>query len=327
MSIIEVENISKKYETYSYGKGLGGILKGLIRREKKITNAVNDISFSVEQGESVAYIGPNGAGKSTTLKMLSGILEPTAGKIRVCDIDPYKKRQIHAKNIGVIFGQRSQLRWDIPAIDSLNLMSYIYNIDRTKYKKRLDLFEDILEFGSFVNKPVRQLSLGQRVRIDFAAALLHNPQILFLDELTIGLDVIAKEKIRNFVKYVNKESKVTVILTTHDMVDIEKICNRVILIDKGIIKFDDIIRIFEKTYGTNRLIKVEFISEQDAEQFDFKQSQVSKIELNNNAATFSFDKGIPVKQLIGELNDRIEIKDFSIMDEDIESVVRRVYQQ
>lgn len=327
MSIIEVENISKKYETYSYGKGLGGILKGLIRREKKITNAVNDISFSVEQGESVAYIGPNGAGKSTTLKMLSGILEPTAGKIRVCDIDPYKKRQIHAKNIGVIFGQRSQLRWDIPAIDSLNLMSYIYNIDRTKYKKRLDLFEDILEFGSFVNKPVRQLSLGQRVRIDFAAALLHNPQILFLDEPTIGLDVIAKEKIRNFVKYVNKESKVTVILTTHDMVDIEKICNRVILIDKGIIKFDDIIRIFEKTYGTNRLIKVEFISEQDAEQFDFKQSQVSKIELNNNAATFSFDKGIPVKQLIGELNDRIEIKDFSIMDEDIESVVRRVYQQ
>lgn len=326
MSIIEVENISKEYETYSYGKGLKGVLKGLIIREKKITNAVNDISFSVEQGESVAYIGPNGAGKSTTLKMLSGIMEPTAGKIRVCDIDPYKKRKIHAKNIGVIFGQRSQLRWDIPAIDSLNLMSYIYNIDRTEYKKRLDLFEGILEFGSFVNKPVRQLSLGQRVRIDFAAALLHNPQILFLDEPTIGLDVVVKEKIRNFVKYVNEESKVTIILTTHDMVDIEKICNRVILIDKGIIKFDNSIRRFEKTYGTNRLMRIEFITEPDAEQFDFKQSQVSKVEVDNNIATFSFDKAIPVKQLIGELNDRIEIKDFSVMDEDIESVVRRVYQ-
>lgn len=327
MAIIEVNNISKDYVTYSYEKGIKGMLKGLVKREKQITKAVSNISFSVEKGESVAYIGPNGAGKSTTLKMLSGILEPTSGMVKVCDIEPYKNRQTYAKKIGVIFGQRSQLRWDIPAIDSLKLMSHIYNVDSVEYKKRMEVFDDILEFGSFINKPVRQLSLGQRVRVDFAAALLHNPEILFLDEPTIGLDVVAKEKIRNFIKYVNEESNVTIILTTHDMVDIEKICNRVILIDRGTLKFDDSIKKFEKTYGTNRLISVEFISEQDALQFDFANSQVRKINVANNSATFLFTKAVPVKQLITELNDRIEIRDFSVKDEDIESVVRRVYQQ
>lgn len=327
MSIIEVDNISKEYVTYSYGKGIKGVLNGLVAREKKITTAVSNISFAVEKGESVAYIGPNGAGKSTTLKMLSGILEPTSGTERVCDINPYKNRQVYAKKIGVIFGQRSQLRWDIPAIDSLNLMSHIYNVDYKEYKQRMELFDDILEFGSFINKPVRQLSLGQRVRVDFAAALLHNPEILFLDEPTIGLDVVAKEKIRNFIKYVNEESKVTIILTTHDMVDIEKICNRVILIDNGKLKFDDSISKFENTYGTNRLINVEFISKQDAHQFDFTNNQAHKIDTTNNSATFMFDKSISVKSLIAELNDKIEIRDFSVTDEEIESVVRRIYQQ
>lgn len=327
MAIIEVNNISKDYVTYSYGKGIKGVLKGLVKREKQTTNAISNISFSVERGESVAYIGPNGAGKSTTLKMLSGILEPTSGMVSVCGMEPYKNRQMYAKKIGVIFGQRSQLRWDIPAIDSLKLMSYIYDVDRGEYKKRMELFDDILEFGSFINKPVRQLSLGQRVRVDFAVALLHNPEILFLDEPTIGLDVVAKEKIRNFIKYVNEERNVTIILTTHDMVDIEKICNRVILIDKGTLKFDDSIKEFEKTYGTNRLINVEFVSELDAFQFDFADPQVCKIETSNNSATFMFNKFVPVKQLITELNNRIEIRDFSVIDEDIESIVRRVYQQ
>lgn len=324
MSIIEVKNLSKDYETYYYKKGVTGIIHGLFRREKKICHAISDISFHIEKGESVAYIGPNGAGKSTTIKILSGILEPTDGDVQVCGIQPYKNRKVHAKNIGVIFGQRSQLWWDIPAVDSLNLMSYLYDIDKAEYKKRYKKFEELLEFRSFVNKPVRQLSLGQRVRIDFAAALLHNPKIVFLDEPTIGLDVVAKDRIREFVKYMNEECGVTVILTTHDMNDVEKICKRVILINEGTKKFDGSLNSFCDTYKQQRILNVSFNSIEEAQKIELTNAK--KIKTVENSAEFIVNSDVKLNNLISQINVKAAIVDFRVKDEEIESVVRRVYQ-
>lgn len=322
MSLIEVDNVSKDYIIYKNQNGVLNNIKGMFKRDKKVFKAIKDINFNVEKGEAVAYIGPNGAGKSTTIKILSGILQPTCGSVKICDIEPYNKRRQHAKNIGVIFGQRSQLWWDIPAIDSLNLLSYMYKIDRDTYNKRIKDFDDFLEFGDFINKPVRQLSLGERMRIDFAAALIHSPDILLLDEPTIGMDVVAKDRVREFVKWINAEKHVTVLLTSHDMQDIQEICNRVIMIDKGTIHYDGTMELFCKKHQKKRFINIEL---QNLKEANIVKEKFDVIKENDNIITIVIDNTCSVKEVLFAINDLVDIKDISVQNESIEEIVRNVF--
>ena len=254
--IIEVTGVKKFYKIAKREKGFFQTLKTLFRREYEIKKAVNDISFSIKKGEIVGFIGPNGAGKSTTIKMLSGILYPDAGKVVVNGYIPWKQRKQYVKNIGVVFGQKSQLNWDLPLIERFELMKYIYRIPQKKYEENLEKFTKLLDMESFINQPVRQLSLGQRMRGDIVAALLHSPEIVFFDEPTIGLDVVAKEKIREFIKYMNQTEATTIIFTTHDMQDIEKVCERLIIIDLGKKIFDGSIEEIKQKYANSKSIEI-----------------------------------------------------------------------
>ena len=238
MALIEARGLTKEFRIFRRREGVMGAFRDLFQRDYMTLRAVDGIDFVVAEGEMVGYIGANGAGKSTTIKMLTGILVPTAGSVNVNGFIPYKEREKYTRGIRVVFGQRSQLWWDIAVIESFKLLRRIYNVSQEEFKARLKKFDDILEFGSFLHLPVRKLSLGQRMRCDLTAALLHNPAILFLDEPTIGLDVLGKAKIREFLKEINSESKTTVILTTHDLGDIEALCPRVAIIDKGKMLYD-----------------------------------------------------------------------------------------
>ncbi len=238
MPLISVTHLVKEYKTYDRREGLSGAFMDLFHREYRTLRAVDDISFDIERGEMVGYIGANGAGKSTTIKMLCGILFPTSGKIIVDGRIPVKEREAHVRNIGAVFGQRSQLWWDLAAGESLRLLARIYGIGKDEFAARMAEFEDVLHLEDFLKTPARKLSLGQKMRCELAASLIHNPKIVFLDEPTIGLDVAVKQSIREFVKRINRERGVTVILTTHDLRDIEELCSRVFIIDKGKQVFD-----------------------------------------------------------------------------------------
>ena len=239
MSYIIVDDISKTFKVAKRNSGLKSALKSFIKREYSIVEAVKNVSFEIDEGEIVGYIGPNGAGKSTTIKMLSGILLPTAGSITVDGLNPFEDRKNYVSNIGVVFGQRSQLAWDIPAEDTFDLLKDIYKLDNEKYQNTKSELIKLLNIEEVIKKPVRSLSLGQRMRCEIAASLLHEPKILFLDEPTIGLDAASKKIVRDFILKINKERKVTVILTTHDMTDIETLAKRIILIWKGEIRYND----------------------------------------------------------------------------------------
>lgn len=256
MSFIEVKHVSKSFKVVKRDKGLKNALKSFFKRKYIIVAAACDINFSIEKGEIVGYIGPNGAGKSTTIKMLSGILLPDQGSIRVGNLDPAKDRKKYVKNIGVVFGQRSQLWWDIPANDTFELLKDMYDIDNLKYEKTKNELVKLLDLERIINIPVRQLSLGERMRLEIAASLLHEPEILFLDEPTIGLDAISKKIVREFIKKLNQTFKTTVILTTHDMSDIEALAKRIILIGKGKILYDGTLQKLKNKYGNNKMIKV-----------------------------------------------------------------------
>jgi len=238
MPLIHVKNLVKEYKTYDRREGVSGAVLDLFFRDYKILRAVDDVSFDIERGEMVGYIGANGAGKSTTIKILCGILFPTSGEITVDGRSPFKDREAHVRNIGAVFGQRSQLWWDLAAGESLHLLGKIYGLTDAQYAERMEEFEQVLKVKDFLKTPARKLSLGQKMRCELAASLIHNPQIIFLDEPTIGLDVTVKQSIREFVKRINKERGVTVILTTHDLRDIEELCSRVLIIDKGKKVFD-----------------------------------------------------------------------------------------
>ena len=228
MPIITVEHLSKHFKVYKRRTGFWGNLSSTVSRQHDIIKAVDDVNFTLERGELVGYIGANGAGKSTTIKMLTGILVPTSGHIDVMGLTPYRHRRENTRRIGVVFGQRTQLWWDLPVIDSFELLKHIYEIPQNLYKQNLEFFSELLQLQPFLSTPVRRLSLGQRMRCDLTAALLHNPEILYLDEPTIGLDVVAKEQVRQFLRQVNAERQVTVILTTHDLNDVEQVCQRLI---------------------------------------------------------------------------------------------------
>ena len=249
MAMIRVENLVKTYNIIQKESGLFGYFKNLIKPKYKEFDAVKGINFSIEEGELVGYIGENGAGKSTTIKMLTGLLTPTSGKVVVNNIEPYKKRIENNKNIGAVFGQKTQLWWDLPVIESFRLIKKMYKIPEGEYRKNLKKFTEILELDELLEKQVKNLSLGQKMRCEIAAAFLHNPKIVYLDEPTIGLDVFVKENIRKFIKEINKEKNVTVILTTHDLKDIEDVCDRIILLDKGQIIYDGSKQKFKDTYG------------------------------------------------------------------------------
>ena len=289
-NIIEVDGVKKYYKIAKREKGFFQTVKHLFHREYEVRKAVDDISFSIKKGEIVGFIGPNGAGKSTTIKMLSGILYPDAGTVKVNGFIPWKQRKQYVKNIGVVFGQKSQLNWDLPLIESFELMRYIYRIPKKKYEENLEKFTKLLDMESFINQPVRQLSLGQRMRGDIVASLLHSPEIVFFDEPTIGLDVVAKEKIREFVKYMNETEQTTIIFTTHDMQDVEKVCERLIIIDLGKKIFDGSIDEIKQKYANSKSIKIQL---EDGEKQIKMEPEIESIirDIYEGKVSLSTDEG------------------------------------
>lgn len=325
MSFIEVNNISKAYRINKRQKGIPGMVANLFVPKYERKQAVKDVSFRIEKGDMVGFIGPNGAGKSTTIKMLSGILHPDSGEIRVNGFVPYKQRKDYVSSIGVVFGQRSQLQWDLPVIDSFELLKAIYRIPQEKYDKNLNRFVEMLDMGSFLQQPVRQLSLGQRMRADIVAALLHSPEIVFFDEPTIGVDVVGKETIRNFIKELNQEDKVTMLFTTHDMQDIEKVCEKLIVIDKGEKIYDGSLLGIREKYGTTRQLDVEFADiEQVAPITNVEMLELD--ELDGRKKRFVFEnKQVQINELMNYLLQTYRVKDISISEPEIESIIRKIY--
>lgn len=323
MSLIEVENLRKDYRINVRKKGLTGAICSILIPEYKIKKAVDGISFQIDRGQMVGFIGPNGAGKSTTVKMLTGILCPTSGTISINGLSPHKDRKKNAFKIGVVFGQRTQLWWDLAAVDTFDLLKYIYKIPEKTFRKNMEIFNELLGINEFMHQPVRQLSLGQRMRADIAAALLHDPEIVFFDEPTIGLDVVAKEKIRNFIRFINKEKMTTMLFTTHDMMDIEKTCQRMIIIDKGVIMYDGTVEHIKDKYGTYRTLVVEF--SQRYSGINIPDVEVVKEKDNKKWFRFKKDK-LQVSNLIYGLTQEYGIEDLTIEEPEIDDVIREIYQ-
>lgn len=323
--MIKVNNLSKTYRVTKLSTGRFATLKSLVHPEYEERRAVDNISFTVNDGEIVGYIGRNGAGKSTTIKMLSGILVPTSGEVKVNGLIPHKDRKEHLRGIGVVFGQKTSLWWDVPVIDSLNLLKEMYRVDNARFKKNLDMFVDLLDLGPFLEQPVRQLSLGQRVRADLAAALMHDPKILFLDEPTIGVDVVAKERLREFITEINRERNVTVLMTTHDVVDMEKLVKRVMVINAGHLIYDGNIHGLRKRYGTQRRMEIQF--EGALPILTLPEVVTEKLEDGRLAVMFD-QHTYTVDEVLANLRKSgSPIRDILIQDTDIEQIVRNIYQE
>lgn len=324
-NLIDVNGISKAFRIHKSGSGFAGAVKDIFHPTYELKKAVDDVSFSIKEGEMVGFIGPNGAGKSTTVKMLSGILYPDSGEIQVAGYIPYKQRKEYVANIGVVFGQKSQISWDLSPLDSYEVIRHIYRIPPKKYKENLERYTELLDMGSFLHQPVRQLSLGQRMRADIAAALLHSPKIVFFDEPTIGIDVVGKEKIRKFIKTLNQTDNITMIFTTHDMQDIEKTCERLIIIDGGKKLYDGSLENVRKGYVSSRIIEAEF--ESLPISLDLPHTVVSDVENNalKKLISFSTDE-VSVNQLMTALMNTHNIKDLSIREPEIDAIIRDIYE-
>ncbi|MGR4065796.1 MAG: ATP-binding cassette domain-containing protein [Vulcanimicrobiaceae bacterium] len=320
--IIQTRDLRKVFRTVKRASGGLGALRTLFSREYEDRVAVADVTMALQPGELVGYIGPNGAGKSTTIKMLTGILVPTSGGLEVAGIVPYEHRKENGRNIGVVFGQRSQLYWDLPLRESFELLRAIYAIPRDRYRQNLKEFVDLLQMEDFLNTPVRQLSLGQRMRGDFAAAMLHDPKIVYLDEPTIGLDVVAKEAIRQFIAGVNEARGTTVILTTHDLADVERLCRRIILIDRGTIIYDGDVERIKTEYGRYRTLVLRFAQPVERPQLD--GAELTAVE--GTTARFRFDRNVArPDMLIRQAGDRYSVEDVTIEEPELESIIRRIY--
>jgi len=323
MNAIEVTDLWKVYEIKQHRKGLMGGLHDLIRPHIIEKPAVRGINFSIQQGETVGYIGPNGSGKSTTIKMLTGILTPTRGQVIVRGVEPNRQRQANAAHIGAVFGQRTQLWWDLAIRESFDLFRHIYRIPAQRFKDNVDRMYNLLQLHSFDSTPVRQLSLGQRMRAEIACAFFHDPAIVYLDEPTIGLDVIAKEQIRAFLRDINRELNTTIILTTHDMEDIEQVCNRLIMIDDGHIIFDGGMQQFMDTYGTERMLSIEL----ESQVSDFYVEGAKVVANEGKQVRIMFNKAdISASRLIGQLTERYSVKDCQLQEPKIEHLIRGVYE-
>jgi ABC-2 type transport system ATP-binding protein len=325
--IIETKHLDKTFQQAVKKPGVVGALKHIVTQEYVNKEAVKDINMCIKEGETVAYVGPNGAGKSTTIKMLTGILHPSSGTIRVCGIEPYKKRMENAKNIGVVFGQRTQLWWDIPIRETFSLLKDVYEIKKTQFKDQMDMLVTLLGMEEFLHLPARKLSLGQRMRADLAAALIHNPRILYLDEPTIGLDIVVKKKIRKFIKELNETNHTTILLTTHDLEDIEDICERIVIINAGSLVYDGRLGEMKDIYARERALTIEttkLITDADMRLKNFKVSQVE--DLGDNRLKLTFDRfEVNASQLLNAFSQDYEIIDFKIDEPKIETVIMKMY--
>lgn len=329
--MIEVNNLRKEFTTYKTQAGFKGAVKSLFNREVQTKVAVEDVSFNVGKGEIIGYLGPNGAGKSTTIKMITGILSPSSGKCLINGIVPYENRKENAKQIGVVFGQRTQLWWDLPLTETFSILKKIYKVDDREFKTRFDLLREILDLDEFLNSTVRTLSLGQRMRADLAAALIHNPKVLFLDEPTIGLDIVVKDKIREAIKNFRDENGTTIILTTHDMSDIEHLCKRILVIDKGKMIYDGQIDKLKNIYGNSR--NLTFAVEGDKKRIStdlikLMKSRDPMLEVNSidNKLLINHNKNnIDTLDIINKIAKEIEVKDISINDMPIGDIIKNIY--
>lgn len=327
MKIISVKNLSKTFKKPIRDEGLKGMIKALFSRKYEEVKAVDDISFNIEQGEIVGYIGANGAGKSTTIKMMCGILHPTAGSVTVNDMNFENDRQKINKEMGVVFGQKTQLWWDIPLIETFKILKSIYEVPDDEYNERFEYLCELLDMKPFLTQTVRSLSLGQRMRADFAAALIHSPKIVYLDEPTIGLDVLVKDKIRSAIKELNKKYNITVILTTHDMKDIEELCNRIIIIDKGKILYDGSLSNIKYRFGNTKTIVIPSNIAIDEEGLTkkFKGMTIEKKD-DITAIKFSLNE-IDLDDVLIYLINTYHIKDFKIEDISIEDITKKLYEK
>lgn len=323
MSIISVKNLSKTFEYYKKQPGLLGSFRSLFQREKLFTEAVKSISFRVEQGELVGFLGPNGAGKTTTLKMLSGILYPTQGDAKVLDYTPWRRQKEYQKQFAIVMGQKNQLWWDLPAQESFILNKEIYDVPNKQYNETIEELTYLLNISEILDVPVRKLSLGQRMKCELVAALLHNPRVLFLDEPTIGLDVVSQQKIREFIKKYNQEKKTTILLTSHYMKDVEELCRRAIIINKGIIIYDGSIQKLIEQYADHKILKITFkenvprdllASFGEIKEFDEKRV-VLKIPNER------------VKEKAAKILTTLPVDDILIDEIEIEEVVRHVFEE
>lgn len=331
--MIYLENLRKEFKKTIKEPGLKGSLKSFIKPKKEIVAAVKDISFDVNEGEILGFIGPNGAGKSTVIKMLTGILSPTSGKCTINGKDPQKDRKTYLKEIGVVFGQRTQLWWDLPLTETYTVLKEIYEVDDSRFKKRMSFLNEVLELDSFINSPVRTLSLGQRMRADIAASLLHSPKVLFLDEPTIGLDVVVKDNIRKAIAKINEEEHTTVVLTTHDLEDIELLSKRIVMIDKGSKVFDGKITDLKEKYGQMR--ELAFVSPDEnalnvlgySEKFGLSDDDLIQ-EQDGTSCKIRFNSAIvPVSDMLSYTLSKINVKDINVKDADIEEIIRRLYKE
>lgn len=328
MSNITVNNISKTFHTYLRPEGKLGLLKSFIMPVKKEIHAVKNISFNINKGESVAYLGPNGAGKSTTIKMLTGILVPSSGEIHISGLIPHKDRKKNSYQIGALFGQRTQLIPELPVKDSYDLLKYMYSIPTKNYQNKIEEYSQSLEIKNFLNRPARTLSLGQRMRCEILAALLHDPEILFLDEPTIGLDVLAKEQIQQFIKKMNQEKKVTILLTTHDFSDIERLCQRLIIIDKGKIIYDGSLKLIREKLATLKKMTLSLADEKSAKEIYkiLKKESLINIEISSHLIYLSYDQNITnISSLLSKVIPAYRMEDLVVNDESIESIIKRIY--
>lgn len=331
--MIEVTNVSKEFVSARKYPGLRGAIRGLFSREKVRKMAVQDISFHINKGEIVGYIGSNGAGKSTTIKMMTGILTPTKGTCLVNGVNPGRERKKNAQNIGVVFGQRTQLWWDLPLSESFTILKEIYNVGDEEYRRQMEFLNRVLGLEEFFSQPVRNLSLGQRMRADLAAALLHNPPVLYLDEPTIGLDLVVKDNIRAAIREINEKYGTTVVLTTHDIGDIEELCSRILIIDKGSLIYDGSLENLKEQYGTTRKVVLEVADAAGAEGLPLHEYLGVKpdsyelwADAENSTVTVSFDKNrLQVSEVIGQMMRHTQVKDIKILETELAEIVKAIY--
>lgn len=331
--MIEVKHVTKEFVSPKKYPGLKGAIKGLFSNEKVRKVAVDDISFSIDKGEIVGYIGSNGAGKSTTIKMMTGILTPSRGECLIDGVDPSKERKKNAQNIGVVFGQRTQLWWDLPLSESFTILKEIYHVSDEEYKEQMKFLNRVLDLEEFFTRPVRNLSLGQRMRADLGAALLHNPKVLYLDEPTIGLDLVVKDHIRDAIREINQKYQTTVVLTTHDIGDIEELCNRIIIIDGGKKIYDGSLDDLKDQFGKMRKVTMEVRNPAEAAELNLAKElgvsqELCKVDADeeNSSIIVSFDKHkIQVSDVIAQFMKKTEVKDIKIQETELSEIVKEIY--
>lgn len=341
-TVIQLKEVGKDFKILNRREGLSGSIKDLFSRDYKIISAVKDVSMEIKKGEIVGYLGPNGAGKSTTIKMMTGVLEPSSGEIWVNGKIPYKNRTENAQNIGVVFGQRTQLWWALPVIESFKILKDIYRIPNAEYKRQMEFYESVVDISQLYQKPVRQMSLGQRTLSDILAAFLHNHPVVFLDEPTIGLDVSMKAKIRELIQALNKEKQTTVILTTHDMGDVDALCRRIAIIDKGSMLYDDSIENMKDFFGGYRTLKIRFREmerlteerlEEKRREFElflksrFSSSRELNVTLQKEWIDILYsEKEIEVMQLLENIQEFDRLADMKMEDISTESIIKKIYE-